>query len=193
MRTHENSGARDAAVPEHAPNDPLDPHHTDLPGSDLLAGELAAACAPSTPPPPLLFAEIERRLAAERVQVWKAWGAVPAEEVAPGILTVRASRTELWERTEQPGVEVKRLHVDPAARRVTMLVRMAPGAAYPRHRHASDEECLVLEGTLRVGGQVLQRGDYQLARRGSAHGVQDTSEGCLLLISSGLDDELGAL
>ncbi|MBL8896684.1 MAG: cupin domain-containing protein [Planctomycetes bacterium] len=186
------------------PNDPLDAAELGLPESDALAGELAAALAPSVPPPPGLFGAIERRIAEsfpataprpaspEGVQVWKSWGAVPAEENEPGILTVRASRTDLWERTEQPGVEVKRLHVDPAARRVTMLVRMAAGAAYPRHRHGDDEECLVLEGSLRVGGEILRRGDYQIALRGSAHGVQDTEEGCLLLISSGLGDELGA-
>lgn len=150
------------------------------------------AIAPSCAPPPDLFAEIERRLEAGRVQVWKSWEPVAADELAPGILTVRADRDDLWERTDCPGVLVKRLHVDPAARRVTMLVRMAAGSSYPGHRHAAREECLVLEGSLRVGTCRLERGDYQVATRGSAHLEQATDEGCLLLISSSMDDELHA-
>jgi anti-sigma factor ChrR (cupin superfamily) len=71
-----------------------------------------------------------------------------------------------------------------------MLVRMDPGSSYPGHLHAGVEECFVLEGELRVGEEVLRRGDYQRADEGSEHGIQWTEKGCLLLIVSSQDDEL---
>jgi anti-sigma factor ChrR (cupin superfamily) len=80
--------------------------------------------------------------------------------------------------------------MDSARDRMTCLVRMAAGTAYPRHIHAGPEECLVLEGELRVGDEMLRAGDYQRAAPGSHHPVQSTDRGCLLLIVSSLSDEL---
>ncbi len=88
------------------------------------------------------------------------------------------------------GVTARTLHRDAAAGYATVLVRMAPGASYPAHRHADDEECYVLEGDLQVGEQDMVAGDYQLAPRGSLHPVQSTRGGCLLLLRSSLHDEL---
>ena len=95
-----------------------------------------------------------------------------------------------WESTVYDGVEVRRLFVDEKADRVTMLVRMAPGASYPPHRHAGTEECYVLSGDLRVSDHLVMRaGDYQRAPAGSHHGVQSTENGCLLLVRCSLHDE----
>ena len=49
---------------------------------------------------------------------------------------------------------MRRLYVDEAAVMVTMLVRMAPGARYPSHRHAAAEECFVLSGDKAWGRPV---------------------------------------
>jgi serine/threonine protein kinase len=68
----------------------------------------------------------------------------------------------------------------------TALVRMAP---YPRHIHRGPEECLVLEGDLRVCDTVLYPGDYQRAPTGTVQGVQSTDQGCLLLTTSSLTNE----
>ncbi len=127
-------------------------------------------------------------------QVWKNWGATPtpsdgSEEPQPGWSSVRAEDTE-WEATGLPGINVRRLHVDTAKQYVTMLVRMDPGASYLPHRHHDAEECFVLEGELRVGDEVLGRGDYQRAEAGSVHGVQSTETGCTLLILSSTQDRL---
>jgi anti-sigma factor ChrR (cupin superfamily) len=102
---------------------------------------------------------------------------------------LRAGEGE-WEPTAAPGVKARTLHVDPARRYVTMLIRMEPGASYPGHRHADIEECYVLEGDLRVGGERLGAGDYQRADARSCHGVQSTEKGCLLLIVSSQEDEI---
>ncbi|MBI3758220.1 MAG: cupin domain-containing protein [Deltaproteobacteria bacterium] len=96
----------------------------------------------------------------------------------------------VWEETGVQGVRVKRLSVDKQKDQFTALVRMEAGSSYPRHIHNGAEECLVLEGELRVGPEVLRAGDYQRAPAGSRHGVQSTDNGCLLLIVSSLSDEM---
>jgi anti-sigma factor ChrR (cupin superfamily) len=103
-------------------------------------------------------------------------------------LLVRRAADAAWEPADVPGVLVRTLFVDPDKNQFTALVRMRPGAAYPAHLHSGPEECLVLEGDLRVGDEVLRPGDYQRAPAGSRHGVQSTEQGCLILITSSLTD-----
>jgi len=119
-------------------------------------------------------------------QPWKGWSADltgPAEFLARGAGAA-------WEPTSLPGVEARRLFVDAANDRATLLIRMAPGASYPSHRHHGPEECLVLEGDLMAGGTPMQAGDYRRAAAGSIDGIQSTRDGCLLLIVSSLRDEI---
>jgi quercetin dioxygenase-like cupin family protein len=52
---------------------------------------------------------------------------------------------------------------------VSMLVRFAPGAGVPDHRHAVHEDCLMLDGSMFLGDIVLRAGDYQLAPAGGGH------------------------
>ena len=47
-----------------------------------------------------------------------------------------------WEPTGFDGVSLARLYVDPVRGKLASLVRMAPGAKYPSHRHAGVEHCL---------------------------------------------------
>ena len=145
---------------------------------------------PARPVPAGLRERLLSRVAAGEVpatQPWKSWRAPAA---AGGVHLLR-SGDGAWEPTAVDGVEVRRLFVDPAADRVTMLVRMAPGTSYPPHRHGGAEECYVLEGDLNVGDTTMRVGDYQRADGGSRHGVQSTTGGCLLFIVSSLHDELG--
>lgn len=125
---------------------------------------------------------------------WRRWDtAAPAgastEGFAPGMYAI-AGDGGAWEAIGIAGIDVKRLATDPARRSVTMLVRMGPGTAYPRHRHGGLEECFVLSGELQVGERTLRAGDYQLSQENSVHPVQSTREGCLLYITSSQDDEL---
>lgn len=123
-----------------------------------------------------------------RTQVWKSWRATGE----PDAMTI-AARDGAFEPTDIPGIRVRRLSVDEEADRITMLVRMDAGTAYPAHRHGGAEECYVLEGDLEiVGKQELQAGDYQRMETGSLHPIQRTRKGCLLLITSSRHDELVA-
>jgi anti-sigma factor ChrR (cupin superfamily) len=120
------------------------------------------------------------------VQTWKSWA--PDAPSTPMVYV--AAGEEGFAPTGTPGVEVRRLFVDAANDRATMLVRMRPGSAYPAHCHAGIEECFVLAGDIHVGDRRMRAGDYQRADRSSVHAVQSTEGGCLLFIVSSLHDEL---
>lgn len=170
-----------------------------LTADGLLRAELAhlspaieALCENPVSPPTAIRATLLDRIDHESrptpvdPQIWKRW----TRDDENRKLLIRRSQEGNWEETGVEGVCVKRLLMDEARNQFTALVRMAPGSSYPRHVHNSAEECLVLEGDIRMGDHVLQAGDYQYAPSDSLHGVQSTEGGCLLLISSGMDDDL---
>jgi hypothetical protein len=64
-----------------------------------------------------------------------------------------------WEQVA-PGIECKLLADDTKRQRVSMLVRLAPGASYPPHTHAGVEELHLLDGELWINGRKLVPGDY---------------------------------
>lgn len=120
---------------------------------------------------------------------------VPAQPVQSSDVTAatqylaRASEG-VWQSSGFPGVDARILFLNPDDGRATLLVRMAPGATYPSHRHRGVEECLVLEGDLMSGDTPMGVGDYRRATAGSVDGVQSTRDGCLLLFVSSLGDEI---
>ncbi len=119
--------------------------------------------------------------------VWRDWSGDGDEENV--IVRAAAKDQGGWEETGVPGVRVRRLFVDRERNQMTALIRMAPGTAWPGHEHDGAEECLVLEGDLKAGDEIFYAGDYQRMARGSHHGVQSTTNGCLLLIVSSLTDK----
>ncbi|HEX2523725.1 MAG TPA: cupin domain-containing protein [Terriglobia bacterium] len=146
-------------------------------------GSLAA----KVPPPTLRQRLLDRvNRGPHSTQVWRQWTADPH----PQAFSILRASEGLWEETAIPGISVRRLSIDVDRRCATMLVRMTAGANYPSHRHAAAEECLVLEGDLIVGDDVLHTGDFQRAEARSVHPPQSTRAGCLLYILSSLEDEL---
>ncbi|HMV63509.1 MAG TPA: cupin domain-containing protein [Rhodocyclaceae bacterium] len=79
-----------------------------------------------------------------------------------------------------PGVRVKILRDDGHSR--SMLLRLEPGAAAERHHHPLDEECLVMEGEVFIGDQLMRPGDYQLAPQGTDHPLVSSDIGSLLFV-----------
>lgn len=90
---------------------------------------------------------------------------------------IRASDND-WFDSHVPGVRFRTLHENK-----TMLVKMAPNTSFPRHEHASDEQCLVLEGSITNAGVTAYAGDFTYMPRGSSHAPSYTKDGCLLLIA----------
>jgi quercetin dioxygenase-like cupin family protein len=166
---------------------------------DAAAG--LAAAGPRAKPRRDLWPDIRARLAAGapvttapaeagRAQVWKRWQGQRGAR-AQMDNWIQTARDGAFEPTDIAGIDVRRLFVDEDADRVTMLVRMAPGTAYPAHRHGGAEECYVLAGDLSIGAEArLCAGDYQRMESGSVHAVQSTQGGCLLLIASSRTDQL---
>jgi anti-sigma factor ChrR (cupin superfamily) len=112
----------------------------------------------------------------------------PIAQFAPGIFVARASESG-WRKTKFAGVSFKELYVDPATQMATSLLRLAPGARYPAHRHTAVEQCLVLEGDVELGALRLSAGDYEWAEASTTHGTIRSDTGCLLLIMASKHDE----
>lgn len=81
-----------------------------------------------------------------------------------------------------PGIRIKSLRKDMHTRTETSLWRLAPGAVIPPHPHASEEECLVLEGAIIHDGVEYRAGDYLLADAVERHKAFTSPGGALLMI-----------
>ena len=144
-----------------------------------------ALAAPPIEPPSHLLGEVLRRIHASPQQQRE-----PSPAAAP--LSFTMSDDGAWESFGVDGVEFRTLFIDEERKRVTLLVRIESGVSYPAHRHRDAEECYVLQGDLKVGDVVMHAGDYQFAPARSLHPVQSTEKGCLLLINTGVDNEIAA-
>jgi quercetin dioxygenase-like cupin family protein len=72
---------------------------------------------------------------------------------------------------------------------LSYLLKLEPGATLPPHRHPQDEECLVLEGRLRVGSQVeIGPGGYHLAHGGALHATISTETGATIFLRGAAPD-----
>lgn len=92
--------------------------------------------------------------------------------------TVRADDAS-WEQVA-PGVQ--RMLLFETADAVSCMMRLSPGAVVPGHGHPIDEECIVLEGTLRIGDLLLLPGDFHVGRRGVPHAAAGTDTGALVYL-----------
>jgi quercetin dioxygenase-like cupin family protein len=112
-------------------------------------------------------------------RVWEAIKARLAEPAAP--VTVRDAAGS-WE-TISPGVAVKVLHRDAAAKRRSILVRLDPGAEYTAHEHHADKECMMISGDFSFDdGLELRAGDYHMMPAGRPHAVSRSRGGALLFV-----------
>jgi len=62
------------------------------------------------------------------------------------------------------------------------LLRLDPGAVLLPHEHPDEEECMVLEGQVRIGDIVASQGDYHLAPKGVDHSAIVSDQGALLFL-----------
>ena len=126
------------------------------------ATALLCAALPLHSPPPGLRERLLDRIGA-------------AEQSAAVVTRATDAR---WLPGPAPGVEICLLRG-----KKTMLVRLSPGACVPAHHHTSDEQCLVLEGTLSDGEITVQSGDFVYMPAGSTHRELSSVRGCTFLIA----------
>ncbi|NQV99879.1 MAG: cupin domain-containing protein [Rhodospirillales bacterium] len=74
-----------------------------------------------------------------------------------------------WEPTTVEGVETKTLLFEKASGLLTVIMKMAPGAALPDHAHMQIEQTFVLEGRLVCGEGECLKGDFVWRPAGSRH------------------------
>ena len=99
-----------------------------------------------------------------------------------------------WEEPEwedvAPGISCKLLATDEQRQRISMLVCLAPGAAYPPHTHAGVEELHLLDGELWIDDRKLVPGDYNLAEPGTGDSRVWSETGCTCVLITSTRDIL---
>ena len=94
-----------------------------------------------------------------------------------------------WEQVA-PGIECKLLATDSRRHRVSMLVRLAPGASYPAHTHAGGEELYLLDGELWIDERKLVPGDYNYGAPGEGDERVWSGTGCTCVLVTSTTDIL---
>ena len=94
-----------------------------------------------------------------------------------------------WEQVA-PGIECKLLATDSERQRVSMLVRLAPGASYPPHTHAGVEELHLLDGELWIDERKLFPGDYNYGPPGAGDEHVWSKTGCTCVLITSTKDVL---
>jgi anti-sigma factor ChrR (cupin superfamily) len=127
-------------------------------------------------PPTSLQARLAQRIAAET-------GKEPVPPPAP------QWREPDWEPVA-PGIECKLLATDGERHRISMLVRLAPGARYPAHTHAGVEELHLLDGELWIDERKLLPGDYNYGPPGASDERVWSETGCTCVLITSTRDIL---
>jgi anti-sigma factor ChrR (cupin superfamily) len=94
-----------------------------------------------------------------------------------------------WQQVA-PGIECKLLARDSERQRVSMLVRLAPGASYPAHTHAGVEELHLLDGELWIDERKLVPGDYNYGPPGASDHRVWSETGCTCVLVTSTQDRL---
>ncbi|HVZ42980.1 MAG TPA: cupin domain-containing protein [Ramlibacter sp.] len=79
-----------------------------------------------------------------------------------------------------PGIERKVLFEEGGV--MSYLLKFAPGAVLPAHRHPVDEECVVISGVLRIGNLVLPPGSYHRVRHDIMDADSTSDEGAVIFL-----------
>lgn len=74
-----------------------------------------------------------------------------------------------WKPTRFDKVSIKVLYENPERGEMTCLLKLAPGAHIPFHKHPELEQSLVLEGSIEDHDGVAVAGDYIWRKAGSLH------------------------
>jgi hypothetical protein len=153
---------------------------------ELAGFQSAVAAIPYTAPPMPMAANLKDRLfqrIEEDISVAKAKNELSVED-----LIAQAARVS-WQPYSLPGIKIGRWKLDLEKREVSCFIRATPGVQFYNHRHAGNEEIVVLEGDIVINGEKYNIGDRIRSMPGSAH-QPETYGGCLIFVQTSLDDEI---
>lgn len=101
------------------------------------------------------------------------------------VSTIRGNQG--WRPYAIPGSHFKELTRE--KNRVSIALRLEPGASLPSHRHRDEETTYMVEGTIEdAEGHVWHAGDFVLAPSGSEHGPFTTRDGCTAILTMAIED-----
>jgi quercetin dioxygenase-like cupin family protein len=85
-----------------------------------------------------------------------------------------------WEPTQFAGISIKVLYEDKAKGEMTCLLKWAPGATLPMHKHPEIEQSYVIEGSFSDHDGICRAGEFVWRRIGSFHETR-SAEGAVIL------------
>jgi len=114
---------------------------------------------------------------------------IAAQAGGESVLPPRQWSDPDWEEVAS-GISCKLLATDSEEHRVSMLVRLAPGAHYPPHIHAGVEELHLLDGELWIDDRKLHPGEYNRAEPGTGDKRVWSETGCTCVLVTSTQDAL---
>jgi anti-sigma factor ChrR (cupin superfamily) len=85
-----------------------------------------------------------------------------------------------WKPTQFEGISIKVLYEDPAKGEMTCLLKWAPGARLPIHKHPEIEQTWVLEGSFYDHEGIAHAGEFVWRKPASVHETR-SDEGAVIL------------
>ena len=128
------------------------------------------------PPPEAVWERVAHRIADEA-------------GVRPMSARVEQYSEPAWESVA-PGIACTILATDNERHRISMLVRLDPGAKYPPHVHAGVEELHLLDGELWIDDRKLSPGEYYRAESGTSDRRVWSATGCTCALVTSTRDAL---
>lgn len=117
------------------------------------------------------------------------WGRLASRIGADASEDATPAPASEWREAGQ-GISYSVLARDRERQRVSLLVRLAPGAAYPAHTHAGVEELYLLDGELWIDSRKVFPGEYYRAEAGSADRRVWSETGCTCILLTSSEDAL---
>jgi len=87
-----------------------------------------------------------------------------------------------WKPSPFPGIQIKVLYEDKAKGELTCLLKWAPGASLPMHKHPELEQTWVLEGSFYDHDGICKAGEYVWRTPGSIHETHSDTGAVILAI-----------
>ena len=157
---------------------------TEVKAFETVVTDLGYAAPPQSPPKALRGRVLNRIVEKEKLATAEQMSSIIEK---PGLLFTRSEFID-W-KGDNTSVQVKTLSKDPETGYRLSLIRMAPGAVLPPHRHADVEDSYVLEGEMLVSGVLMRPGDHCRAEPDSVHTGVISRTGCVFIARASLHDE----